>query len=40
MAGVYDEIEIEDMTFDEAKQTYYYPCPYVLGIHHAAPLSR
>ena len=24
---VYDEIEIEDMTFDEALQIYHYPCP-------------
>ena len=27
MAGIYDEIEIEDMTFDEAEEMYYYPCP-------------
>ncbi|KAL7941678.1 hypothetical protein V8C42DRAFT_174672 [Trichoderma barbatum] len=25
--SIYDEIEIEDMTFDEALQTYHYPCP-------------
>lgn len=25
--AVYDEIEIEDMTFDEAQQLYHYPCP-------------
>mmetsp|Transcript_8337 Transcript_8337/g.34934 ORF Transcript_8337/g.34934 Transcript_8337/m.34934 type:complete len:92 (-) Transcript_8337:315-590(-) len=25
--GFYDEIEIEDMEFDEEKQTFYYPCP-------------
>lgn len=25
--SIYDEIEIEDMTFDEAMQTYFYPCP-------------
>ncbi|KAM0264682.1 hypothetical protein ACHAQJ_000507 [Trichoderma viride] len=25
--SIYDEIEIEDMTFDEALQMYYYPCP-------------
>lgn len=25
--SIYDEIEIEDMTFDEVLQTYYYPCP-------------
>lgn len=24
---IYDEIEIEDMTFDEALQVYHYPCP-------------
>ncbi|ORX87556.1 zf-CSL-domain-containing protein [Anaeromyces robustus] len=23
----YDEIEIEDMTFDEKRQVYIYPCP-------------
>jgi diphthamide biosynthesis protein 3 len=25
--SIYDEIEIEDMTFDEALQMYHYPCP-------------
>lgn len=25
--SIYDEIEIEDMTFDAALQTYFYPCP-------------
>ncbi|CAP70970.1 uncharacterized protein PODANS_3_10240 [Podospora anserina S mat+] len=25
--SIYDEVEIEDMTFDEALQTYHYPCP-------------
>ena len=25
--SIYDEIEIEDMTFDEAMQVYHYPCP-------------
>ncbi|KAH6645910.1 hypothetical protein BKA67DRAFT_663788 [Truncatella angustata] len=25
--AVYDEVEIEDMTFDEAQQIYTYPCP-------------
>ncbi|UKZ77247.1 hypothetical protein TrVFT333_004967 [Trichoderma virens FT-333] len=25
--SIYDEIEIEDMTFDEALQIYHYPCP-------------
>ncbi|OAQ97526.1 hypothetical protein LLEC1_01952 [Akanthomyces lecanii] len=25
--SIYDEIEIEDMTFDDALQTYFYPCP-------------
>ena len=26
--SIYDEIEIEDMTFDEAQQLYHYPCPF------------
>src|SRR3569833_2164342 len=25
--SVYDEVEIEDMTFDETLQIYHYPCP-------------
>ncbi len=25
--SVYDEIEIEDMTYDEALDLYHYPCP-------------
>lgn len=25
--NIYDEIEIEDMTFDETMQVYHYPCP-------------
>lgn len=25
--SVYDEVEIEDMDYDEALQTYFYPCP-------------
>ncbi|AEO71862.1 uncharacterized protein THITE_2156906 [Thermothielavioides terrestris NRRL 8126] len=25
--AIYDEIEIEDMTFDETLQIYHYPCP-------------
>jgi diphthamide biosynthesis protein 3 len=25
--NVYDEIEIEDLTFDETRQLYHYPCP-------------
>ncbi|KAK1772766.1 hypothetical protein QBC33DRAFT_554209 [Phialemonium atrogriseum] len=25
--SVYDEVEIEDMTFDEALQIYHHPCP-------------
>lgn len=25
--SIYDEIEIEDMTFDAAQQLYHYPCP-------------
>jgi len=24
---IYDEVEIEDMTFDAATQMYHYPCP-------------
>jgi len=24
---VYDEVEIEDMTYDEDRQIYHYPCP-------------
>ncbi|KAG4095525.1 zf-CSL-domain-containing protein [Neocallimastix lanati (nom. inval.)] len=27
MDAPYDEIEIEDMTFDEERQVYIYPCP-------------
>ncbi|KAG8925485.1 Diphthamide biosynthesis protein 3 [Tulasnella sp. 418] len=27
MGGYYDEIEIEDMTFDPVKKVYHYPCP-------------
>jgi DNA-directed RNA polymerase subunit RPC12/RpoP len=27
MAGIYEEVEIEDMTFDEENQLYIYPCP-------------
>jgi len=25
--AIYDEVEIEDMTYDEALQIYHYPCP-------------
>ncbi|RPA84740.1 zf-CSL-domain-containing protein [Ascobolus immersus RN42] len=25
--GFYDQVEIEDMTFDAALQSYWYPCP-------------
>jgi diphthamide biosynthesis protein 3 len=25
--SIYDEVEIEDMTFDETTQLYHYPCP-------------
>lgn len=25
--SVYDEVEIEDMTYDDALQIYHYPCP-------------
>lgn len=27
MAAVYDEIEIEDMSFDATLQMFHYPCP-------------
>lgn len=27
MSNIYDEIEIEDMTYDPALQIYHYPCP-------------
>ncbi len=27
MAAVYEEVEIEDMTFDEVEQVFTYPCP-------------
>ncbi|RKP09287.1 hypothetical protein THASP1DRAFT_14476 [Thamnocephalis sphaerospora] len=27
MTSFYDEIEIEDMEFDEENQLYHYPCP-------------
>jgi len=27
MAGVYEEVEIEDLKFDPETQTYTYPCP-------------
>jgi hypothetical protein len=27
MSGIYEEIEIEDMTFDDSFQMYHYPCP-------------
>ncbi len=27
MASFYDEVEIEDMVFDEARDAYFYPCP-------------
>ncbi|KAH0834246.1 zf-CSL-domain-containing protein [Lanmaoa asiatica] len=27
MGAYYDEIEIEDMSWDEAKDVYHYPCP-------------
>jgi diphthamide biosynthesis protein 3 len=27
MTSFYDEIEIEDMTYDEEEETYYFPCP-------------
>lgn len=25
--SIYEEIEIEDMDFDEEKQSFFYPCP-------------
>ncbi|KAH6621518.1 hypothetical protein B0J18DRAFT_229021 [Chaetomium sp. MPI-SDFR-AT-0129] len=25
--AIYDEVEIEDMTYDETRQLYHYPCP-------------
>lgn len=27
MGSFYDEVEIEDMTFDEDKQLFHFPCP-------------
>mgnify|MGYP003709541119 CR=1 FL=1 len=27
MASIYEEVEIEDMTFDTETQVYFYPCP-------------
>ena len=27
MSSIYDEIEIEDMKYDEELQQYFYPCP-------------
>jgi hypothetical protein len=27
MVSIYEEIEIEDMTFNSEDQTFYYPCP-------------
>jgi len=27
MAGIYEEVEIEDMKYDPEKMTYTYPCP-------------
>ncbi|KAI8817126.1 uncharacterized protein EV422DRAFT_570969 [Fimicolochytrium jonesii] len=27
MTSFYDEVEIEDMDYDEETKTYYYPCP-------------
>ncbi|CCG83356.1 Diphthamide biosynthesis protein 3 [Taphrina deformans PYCC 5710] len=27
MSNFYDEVEIEDMSFDEKKQLYHFPCP-------------
>lgn len=27
MAGIYDEVEIEDLDFNADNKTFYYPCP-------------
>jgi hypothetical protein len=27
MVSIYEEVEIEDMTFNDEDQTFYYPCP-------------
>lgn len=27
MVSIYEEVEIEDMTFNEEDRTFYYPCP-------------
>ena len=27
MASIYEEVEIEDMTYEAETQTYFYPCP-------------
>eukprot|EP00351_Strombidinopsis_sp_SopsisLIS2011_P004033 CAMPEP_0116874142 /NCGR_PEP_ID=MMETSP0463-20121206/5579_1 /TAXON_ID=181622 /ORGANISM="Strombidinopsis sp, Strain SopsisLIS2011" /LENGTH=43 /DNA_ID= /DNA_START= /DNA_END= /DNA_ORIENTATION= len=27
VTNIYDEVEIEDMDFDEDDNTFYYPCP-------------
>lgn len=27
MSGIYDEVEIEDMRYDDELQVYVYPCP-------------
>jgi diphthamide biosynthesis protein 3 len=27
MTSFYDEVEIEDMEYNEEEQTYYFPCP-------------
>ena len=33
MASVYDEVEIEDMAWDEDKQTFFYPCTSPSAVH-------
>ena len=38
MASIYEEVEIEDMTFDSEAQIYYYPCP--CGDKFSIALSR
>lgn len=27
MVSIYEEVEIEDMAFNDEDQTFYYPCP-------------
>lgn len=44
MGSVYDEIEIEDMTWDTEKLTFFYPCPcgdkfFITMVRGSVPLS-